>query len=658
MPQQQIDPSPAQFDMDALYRAEAAGELDDDAVAQMQRWRQRGVIPPRVQMPAGVQPNISDEAFGEAYLNANKARVQAAPQMKVPEPPKPKLTWGQQAAILPSEMKDVAKSVMTPQAVGATIGGIGGSFVGAPVAGAALGGAVGELGQQMYETFQNPEQKFSPAQRGVRLATAAGTSALGEAAGGLIPARPKISPKGRAAAEIFGTENMGAHQLVDNPMYNFMANVAESGPSGSGIMKRFNERQSEALKLHHMDMAESIKPGALNIDRETGQLLKGPAAQKQQMGIAGQIKELRSGEGSAGQRIGEFLKNYGGTREIDPEGAAFGPSVSNLWEQRSKILDAARDANLHGDANANRQLLDQAAGIEQKIQSIVPPGASKAWQEASAEYAAGMNRLDSPPVHNWRMANSEKAFEQPLTGGLSDLPALGQKTGLTSAQKVNRLKKAIGPEGWEEYKANAVYDIAEKAVNKDGVLDASQLAKHFEGMDTPTKHAIFGEDVANNLNKTLEAVHTLTNYQNSQAGRLFIAIRTGGAMIQGVSSGVAAVGALGAGEHFDRPMAGMTGAAAILISPAVFAKMLTSKMGQRLLINAAGASTKTPAGRQAIQALTKYTAQLGGSAATNAAGEAAKSAPPKQQQPTQPLEDLDPFGLDSLGIPPPPNRVP
>lgn len=646
----QIDPSPAQFDMDALLKAEAAGELDDDAVAQMQRWRQRGVIPQRVQMPAGTQPNISDEAFGEAYLNANKMRVQAAPQMKVPEPPKPKLSWGQQMSILPAEMMDTAKSagrfvkdnLLTPQAVGATAGGLLGG-----IPGAAIGGAAGELGQQMYETWKNPEQKFSPVERGVRLATAAGTSAMAEGTGKLIPARPKVSPRGQAAAEVFGKENMGAHQLVDNPMYNFIANVAESGPSGTRIMKKFNQRQAEALRGRHMDMAENIKPGALNLDPETGALLKGPAAQKQQMGIAGQIKELRSGEGSAGQQIGEFLKNFGGAREVDDARQAFGDSVASLWQRRSEILDAARDANLRGDANANRQLLGQADNIAARIESIVPPGASDAWRQASREYAVGMNRLDSPPVYNWRMTNSEKAFEQPLTGGLSDLPALGQKTGLTAAQKVNRLKAAIGKEGWEEYKANAVYDVAEKATNKDGVLDASQLAKHFEAMDTPTKHAIFGADVAEGLNKTIEAVHTLTNYQNSQAGRLFIAIRTGGAMIQGASSGAAAVGAIGAGEHFDRPMAGMAGAAAILISPAVFAKMLTTKAGQRLLINAAGASTKTPAGRRAIEAITKYTAQLGATEAADTAGEIAK---PKQSD--------ESFDESDFSIPTPPNRVP
>ncbi|HEY9657043.1 MAG TPA: hypothetical protein V6C65_01165, partial [Allocoleopsis sp.] len=443
-----------------------------------------------------------------------------------------------------------------------------------------------------------------PTRIGLDTAGAFASGALGEGAGKVLTA---VGPASRATETGIGRETgrffesrgvpTMANQVTDSTPLNFMANVAKHGPGGKRMIKEVEQSQSNALRDYMTETAHSLNPsGTLNIDPASRTLDMGAAGRQVQTDIAGQVKNAPKTSGYQ-----EFFEQHGGRRRVVPSAdptmpdVEIGPTVRQAHEARSEALAYGRKQTI---SRADRQAaMKEAETSMGQIEKALPDDAArKEYNDIAEKYRMEMQRIDNPTVEDLRTGPTNDVVDNILGGKLKNYENLGTGTGHTNVELLQKVQKAASPQAWNQLQSDTVYRAAEQAVDpKTGMLDFNMLDKTLSKIDDPTKKVLFGKGLQD-FNKAAAMLKQAQKFHTDEAGRLFIAIRTGGAITSAVTG--ALTGNIGAG---------LAGAGVVLSMPTVFAKILTSETARPLLIRALG---KNPTIKgKAIKALTKWVTQ-------------------------------------------------
>lgn len=611
MPNINDTPSPVDMDPETVHKLltmEAQGQIPDTIKPHIEKARSMGLIPPPL--------------LGAANANGFSTKPEAVPQPQqstfdsilgsIPSWQSVRSTAASGAAKVKQMGDSTVEGLLNPEAAGATVAGMmaGGQSTPIGMGAAGLGSAAVTAAQEAYHAaHEGRAMRVAPIAES--FVSGAAGEGVGRAVGGAFVRRP-TTPQGEAVQGFFGRENTMAHQLTDSAPLNFMANVAKYGPGGQSTIKDFEENQSGAVLDHLKDVSHFMldnPPGpnsasgrTISIDPGTGEFDAGMAGKRYQRDVRGQIKDARTGSGYP-----EFSSKYGRSQETIPppfEGAteSKGPTVDALHGQRSDALKNSRRAFAARDFSGQSAHLDEASKLEGGINRALPDDAARnEYREIADRYKGEMERLDNPAVQNLRMdTTSNDVVDKVLDSKIKNYAPISEGVGQTNDELLGRVQKAASPEAWQQLQADTVHRLGERSINPEtGMVDAKKMKTMLDGIDQPTKQRLFGKGLSD-LQSTLSVVEQAQKYTKSQAGRLFIAIRTGQAGI-GAASG--AVGLLS-----GHPEAGLIGAASVLISPYAFAKLLTSETGRTLLTRAAKGGSDTVV-QQSKRAITRWVAQ-------------------------------------------------
>jgi len=636
--------TPLDLDPDVVHKLlnlEAQGQIPDAVKPHIAKARAAGILPPAL---------ISDPSAQKSF----------APQTMQPgAPPAPSMSFGDEVqAAIPDAwewLKGKAKSAV--KAAGDTSGYTGGipntpasglnlspSTLGT-VAGMGLAdapalpamGAVGALSaipDTIKEVYNAIHEGRAPSPAPTGRAFMAG--ALGEGGarmlGGLAP-RSEITPEGKIAQDFFGAENVMPHQITDSALLNFGGNVAEHGPTGAKRVRGVLENQSKITQEKLQEISSNLSPtGASTGLAHTGQFNTGMAGQAGQIDIAQQMTDLRKNSG-----FPEFAQEFGDLREDKgkadlgfdpaelPEGmqewlgsheVLKGKSVEWMHDARSDALAAARSAHANGDAAGQAQALEQAANLQDRLIKTLPDDAARAqYRQIADHYSSEINRLDNPTAEAFRTGKSDDALDAVLDNNLQNYAPFKsgsspKNTGQTNAQLVGRLKDSMTDDGWNQFQSDLVHRLGQRSVDPDTqLISAKHMGDIINNMDTPTQQAAFGKALPD-IQKTLTAVTQVQKYQKSQAGRLFIAIKTGSAGVNLIGGAVGAAGGVLGVQHPKEAGEALAGTSAlVLISPYAFSRLLTSQIGRTLLTRAATVQADSNAGQQTVRALQRWVTQ-------------------------------------------------
>lgn len=613
-----------------LLQMEARGEIPEGIKPHIARARAAGILPPPL--------------LGPTHPEGFSTKPSA-----IPDPAKFE-TSGRRFGFMPtapeavSAAKSTASSLLDPESVGGMVGAYGGAQVGYPGLGAGVGAATGNVVKQVYSGVVNPKPGYmiDPAP----VATAFATGLTGEKiAGGVnaITSRPVRTIEGTAARDFFGKSTM-AQQMTDSPVLDFAANVARYGPGGKKIMTDAERKQSQIALDALQKESHNINAGRpITIDPTSGSLDLGGAGQKVQTDIANQVIAAPKQSG-----YDQFLRKYGSMRQMVPEMGTdaegntvptgrmvpTGPTVEASHKARSEALAYGRRSNITRADQA--AAMKDASRASSRLERALPDQAARdEYTNISNKYRVEINRVDNPTAEALRTGKSADVIDNILNSNLHDEADLVTKTGHTNVQLLDRIQKAATPQAWSQLQADTIHRLGERALDEDGLIDVNKMRKMLENIDEPTKRKLFSTSLSQ-INVTLNALEQANKYKESEAGRLFIAIRTGqagiklaGAAVGAVSAGAAA-GAYAGGREGHPVLGGAAGAATVLISPYAFAKLLTSPVGRTLLTKAAkGGMTQTVLD-QTKKGLLRFGAQ-------NVAEDVRESTvPSKYEQPTIP----------------------
>lgn len=625
------------------------------------------------QLAAEPNVRISPEGYGQMSLNSDIGPVYTG----FGAPPRQKAPRSGHSPVAPTDVPETFKdkvvsgvagagrvakeTLMDPEAIASMVGGAMGRTGpgGMLMAGGASGGVA--TVRNLYKRSTDPEEMKKPLSDMIpEVGTAFATGALGEGIGRGMTAgiRPKVEPRGKMVQQFFGKDNVMPQQLTDSAPLNFMAQVAKHGPGGTAVINEAEQRQSQTVLDYLMELSHKYAPSGMHIDTSGGGLNAGDAGRSVQRSVAGSLKDLRSGN-----KYQEFLSKYGdlqGTTKsdlgfdvTDPAMAEWlgvagdaaegvtksGPKLSALHQRRSDLLKQARSAYRAGDEAAQAKLMGEADKVMNKIDAMLPDDAARnTYRSMADEYKAEINRLDNPTVRDVRKGKADDVIDKILNNRLRNYDPMNTKMGQTNAELLTKVRDAVDEPTFDQLRADTLYEFGQRAVDpKTGMVDAGLMEKHLGKLDEDVQHILFGDN-KDSIKRVLAIVQQAQKYNKSEAGRLFIAIRSGGAAV-----------ALTGGIATGNPTAGTATAAGILLSPYAFAKLLTSNVGRTLLTRAAGANVKTTAGQQAARALRQFIVTSGLEEGRE------EMITPGQQQPAEGIEDLKNFGLDDPnGIPEPP----
>ena len=625
--------------LNKLLNDERDGKLPPEMQQGLRELRQNKVLPPA----------LIDAQFPSEVGRVHTGFEGAPPQRPgLPKPPEPKLSFGQEMSILPAEAWDatkaaapaigkgaleMGKSFLDPEALGATAAGLmtasRGTGVGMLASGAAAGGIA--LGQELWDrrTAEGMKRPLSDSIAPVGEAfVTGGVSNLVDRGLGLI-GRPKMTPQGAAVGKFFGKNTM-AQQTVDSPVLNFMAQVAKHGPGGQNIIRGVEEKQTDTILDYLDNLGRRYSPGGTTANTGTtrksspggGTVNTGtPELDISQAGrrIAEGINTNRKA-GLRSAKWPEFMQDYGDEQLtkgqkfgalVDPAEAdePIGKTVAQLHKERSGLLKTSRSKFITdpaGQANALEGAQKNLAAIE----DILDRAGQSAYQSARDITRKTHRVFDNPTVKDVRLGAPEDTLDKVLTNRLKNKTIPGEEMGLTNKERLVKLRKSLSETDFNQLQTDALHRFGQMATDEStGQVSAGQMKKALDTLEPEVQRVLFGKNKAK-INKVLGLVEQSQEFHKSEAGRLFIAIRSGGAAVALGQAGLGTVAA-GLGSATGHPGLGAAGAAIILISPFGFAKLLTTEVGRRLVTRAAGANIKTPAGQQAKRALRQYIVQQG-----------------------------------------------
>jgi len=604
------------------------------------------------------QPNvkISEEGYGQMALNPEIGGVYtgfgAPPRQKAPLPTRspisptdipetPKDKFFGAVAATPRVAKQVTDWGLDKLADPEVLAGLGAGYLtgglGLIPAMLASGGATASVAaaREGYSASKEGRQANYTAP----LATGMASGMINEAGGRMLMApfrvRPEMTPAGSQLKAYFDAKNVPymANQLTDSPGLNFAANFAKYAPTSKHIVQDIEEQQGSKFFDDIHRAALEMSPNQTIPLTAEGTLNTGVSGQLAQKDIAEQLIEAPKTSG-----FPEFMSKYGKARktktvDIGDGGPAVtqkGPTVEASHKTRSELLAESRNPNI---SRAERQdLLRQASGKLRSINEALPDETAREEYKAIAtKYKTLMGRIDNPTTEALRTGVANDIPDQLLDSKLYNYENLKTKTGHTFDDLLGKVQSALSPEAWGQLQADTVYRAAERAIDKNtGFINADALQKIINNIDEPTRKRLFGKSLPD-VSLTAKLLSQAQKYHKDEAGRLFAAIRTGGA-ITALTTG-AVTGNIGKGA---------VGSALVLASPKLLAKVLTSPIGHRLLVRSLG-STAKPGTVQASRALVAWL--------TKAAGEELREAvvaPEEVQQESVAGPDTD------MGIPEPP----
>ncbi len=650
------------------------------------------ISPTQLAQQSGVK--ISDAGWGQMYLNKDigttytgfgapptqpRALPSAQPTHDIPE--RPRDAFFSAVNSIKNGGVEFGKAMMDPEALAAAGAGAltasRGTGFGALASGAAAGGTA--LARDLYGRATDPEKMKQPASASIpAVGEALLTGGLGELTGRGLNAvrRPAATTAGNIATDFFGKSNVMPQQMTDSAPLNFIANIAKHGPGGQSIIKAQEEKQSEIALGKLMGVSHDLNPntgvqnsagkitgstGGISIDSTSGEFNPGVAGQKVQQNVQDQLKFARQTSGypqfeATHGKANTPVKLMGADgKPIIDEATGLaktrpGKTVKEMQAARSDALALSRKAYAANDLKLQSEALKQAETLRLKINKALPDQAARDEYEAiGAKYHAEMDRLDNPTVHTIRTGKSEDVVDKILSSKLKNYAPMNTKVGQTSAGLLGRMEKALSPEAWNQLQADAVHRLGEQSIDaKTGTLSAKLFAANLDKLDNPVKQKLFGKSLPD-IQRALSAVQQAQKFNESESGRLFIAIRYGSAGI-GLTQAAMGGAAAALGERTGHPVAGAVGAAMVLMSPYAFAKMLTSNVGRKLLVRASSGGLGKTAMRQTRTAITRLIAQNGWEEGREAVNEDTPTG-----QPDQPIGSPEGAAQDQSTIPEPPN---
>ncbi len=530
---------------------------------------------------------------GNQQAGVNFGGVQARVDNPMVPPPPVMSTKDKFLAMIPGAMDTVKRMAMDPEVIGGTAGAIAGEAYGGPMgamAGAGMGSSVARTGTDIFENtsalLRGDQVPHPPVEMGKRTAGSFVSGALGEGAGRMLTA---VGPASRATETGIGRETgqffqdrgvpVLANQLTDSTALNFMANVAKHGPGGKTLIGDVEKAQSGAVKDYLTESAHAANPkGTISIAPGTNELDLGAAGKGFQTDIAGQVKAASKTSG-----YDDFFVRHGEDRELKLAGYdeagnevwVKGPKMRDLHETRSSALKTGRKTP---DEQIRQKAMKEASSTMEQIEKTLPTDtARQEYRDLADRYRAEITRVNNPTVKSLRRGKSDDVVDTILDSKLTNSENLATGTGHTNVELLDKVQKAAHPEAWQQLQADVIQRVGDRAMNaKDGTLDFAQLEKLLHSIDEPTKQKLFGGQLQD-INRAAAILKQAQKFHADEAGRLFIAIRTGGA-ITGAATTLA-TGNIGAG---------LVTSAAVLSMPALFAKILTSPKARPLLIRALG----------------------------------------------------------------------
>lgn len=519
--------------------------------------------------------------------------------------------------------KAAVDAMSDPVVAGSTVGGmVGGAVGGVPGAfiGAGAGGGLARLGKESYDAYTEKRQIQQP---DWKMLEGAATGVAGEGMARLIPAVPlrrEMDPLGREVAGFFG-KDVSAHQLTDSAPLNFVGTIAKYGMGGQRIMREQAERQSGRAIETIQREAEKIAPPGLSQLAKAGQLPTPPRGsvnfQKDDAGKAVQnalASELKGAKSASNMRYTNWLDQYGQFQRLDPEsGEPLSKPISQLHDERVHALKASRSAQARMDEIAQADALKKASGIRQEMTGVLNETQQR---DAMDEYStiAGLHKADSQRLNNptlkdlRRKTKADDVIKKVLESQLQTHTPMGEEVALSNSELLDNLQRALPKPQFDQMRADTLYTVMHDAINPEtGILEHQKLAEIVQKLDDDVRTKLFGPKADQQLTRIMSILGRTQGKQQigGESGRLFIAIRYGSAAL-----GLGGEALAYATGHAANPGA-IAGSASIILSPYIFAKVLTSDVGRAALVRAGTA--RGPARVAAVKALQRF--------ATNAASE-------------------------------------
>jgi len=510
-----------------------------------------------------------------------------------------------------------------PEMVLGTLGAIGGTVLGGGLPGAVVGAAAGgAVGRGIKSTIGSAMGVPQPS-TGTDILGGAAMGALGElggraavAVGGkvLAPFARKVMPEAQAAiawmdkylprptdlqSKAMHAVGMDSPRLLpaeatESRMLDFAHNIAENSLLGAGAIAGYKADRNKALNAFADDFAaqfganldaqtlgttvKNVIEGSYNathlpaqamlnaVEQKTGNLKVNITALKKTAGDA--LKKSEPLNGFDAEMAGDNIRAMvAGFEDEIPLSAAS--------ELRSRLISKGNEFSI-----ANKKA--KAIGYAKSATSMVDDAISKTLQDQAPEQYV-----------EWRVANalyknSEKTFNGKFARRLiqmADPDKGGNPEGIVQAifrpgkpSLVEAAQRALDAPTMRKVNSYMLNSTFQKAIDpatgvmSGAALEAATLGP--KGLGEKTMRMALGDnfDVFQGFVNTLKSVEAK---QASGTGSMFIQLAQAGAIIQGVQ-GMAGVGT-GASQGLNST------AGAVLLAPYALSKVMTTRLGMRLL---------------------------------------------------------------------------
>ena len=268
------------------------------------------------------------------------------------------------------------------------------------------------------------------------------------------------------------------------------------------------------------------------------------------------------------------------------------PDRYQLFESRiqSTFNDAMESAARNVDKGGGTEILKQV-------------------QEANSMYRRGMdtfNRSFSGTIAKSAKRQPEKVATL-IWGKDAITPAREVRNAL-----VGEFGTAEGKATWDILRRRGFENMLETAVRDEatgvssGVMRSNALVEQWQRIG-PEAQKLLAGDALPEVNRLMRVLSAAQPEKVAQLRAAKVGFYERGAAVGGLRT-LAAMGSIGAGEASDNRTAGLAGAAIILASPAIAAKLLMSKTGARYLTQGFRVGTNTKAGMRLMTQAFAYAA--------------------------------------------------
>jgi hypothetical protein len=414
----------------------------------------------------------------------------------------------------------------------------------------------------------------------------------------------KETPQGIEARQLLGNK-AGLRQVSESPVLDWIHNVANAGLGGTSKMAEAAQGRS-AEELHALSNAsESFAPAG------GAKLWANPAQQGADVRQAVLDRGGQFYSNIVKPAYDNFNQQFGQNYIIDPlTGTPIG-TVKSFTEMRSEIGNEISmiDPDKPGGRQARAEKMKQLDNVTKLIESNLPPNGRQAWDFAKAAHGYYKDTFENRTVQQLLQSptkdtdvlemlfNPQKGLrtsdETVYAGGR------GQQISRNNYQLLAQAKKAMGQEEWQHTAVASVQHLVNAATDDNGMLNGMKLKNLYEQMDPDARDLLFGAgQKGRDLGKLINTIAYAERPAKTAAGTLFINIRQGAAMMKLAGTAAAAGSIAGAaiGSQKGREegaLAGLGTAGAVLLSPRVFATILTSPTARDLLVKSATAATPT-----------------------------------------------------------------